>query len=116
MLWEAISLARFAEDTGADAILSVVPYYNRPNQEGLFQHFSAIARSTGLPIILYSVPGRTVVDLQVDTISRLREAHDLCDEHHDVATASLIENWIDEGERRAWFLFEATRRADSSGR
>jgi 4-hydroxy-tetrahydrodipicolinate synthase len=73
---EAISLARFAEDCGADAILSVVPYYNKPNQEGLFQHFSAIARSTGLPIILYSVPGRTVVDLNVDTISRLREAHD----------------------------------------
>jgi 4-hydroxy-tetrahydrodipicolinate synthase len=73
---EAISLARFAEDHGADAILSVVPYYNKPNQEGLFQHFSAIAQSTGLPIILYSVPGRTVVDLQVDTISRLREAHD----------------------------------------
>ena len=73
---EAISLARFAEDTGADGILSVVPYYNRPNQEGMFQHFSAIARSTGLPIILYSVPGRTVVDLNVDTISRLREAHD----------------------------------------
>jgi 4-hydroxy-tetrahydrodipicolinate synthase len=73
---EAISLARFAEDHGADAILSVVPYYNKPNQEGLFQHFSAIARSTGLPIILYSVPGRTVVDLQVDTISRLREAHE----------------------------------------
>ena len=73
---EAISLARFAEDHGADAILTVVPYYNRPNQEGLFQHFSAIARSTGLPIILYSVPGRTVVDLTVDTISRLREAHD----------------------------------------
>jgi 4-hydroxy-tetrahydrodipicolinate synthase len=73
---EAISLARYAEDHGADAILSVVPYYNKPNQEGLFQHFSAIARSTGLPIILYSVPGRTVVDLNVDTISRLREAHD----------------------------------------
>ena len=73
---EAISLARFAEDVGADAILSVVPYYNRPNQEGQFQHFSAIARSTGLPIILYSVPGRTVVDLQVETIARLRDAHD----------------------------------------
>jgi len=73
---EAISLARFAEDHGADAILSVVPYYNKPNQEGLFQHFSAIARSTGLPIILYSVPGRTAVDLNVDTISRLREAHE----------------------------------------
>jgi len=48
--------------------------------------------------------------------ARFREAHDLCDEHRDVATASLIENWIDEGERRAWFLFEATRRGDSSGR
>src|SRR5690606_17339760 len=73
---EAISLARFAEEVGADAILSVVPYYNRPNQEGLFQHFSAIASATGLPIVLYSVPGRTVVDLTVDTIARLRDAHD----------------------------------------
>lgn len=73
---EAISLARFAEEVGADAILTVVPYYNRPNQEGLFQHFSAIASATGLPIVLYSVPGRTVVDLAVDTIARLRDAHD----------------------------------------
>ena len=72
---EAVSLARFAEDTGADAVLSVVPYYNKPNQEGLFQHFSAVARAVGIPIILYSVPGRTVVDLSVDTISRLRDAH-----------------------------------------
>lgn len=73
---EAISLTRFAEDHGADAILTVVPYYNRPSQEGLFQHFSAIAKSTGLPLILYSVPGRTVVDLTVETIVRLRDAHD----------------------------------------
>lgn len=73
---EAISLARFAEEVGADAILTVVPYYNRPNQEGLFQHFSAIANATGLPIVLYSVPGRTMVDLTVDTIARLRDAHD----------------------------------------
>lgn len=73
---EAISLARFAEEVGADAILTVVPYYNRPNQEGLFQHFSAVANATGLPIVLYSVPGRTVVDLAVDTIARLRDAHD----------------------------------------
>ena len=72
---EAVSLARFAEDIGADAILSVVPYYNKPTQEGMFQHFSAIAKATALPIILYSVPGRTVVDLTVDTIARLREAH-----------------------------------------
>ncbi|MHB1111550.1 MAG: 4-hydroxy-tetrahydrodipicolinate synthase, partial [Devosia sp.] len=73
---EAVSLARFAEEVGADAILSVVPYYNKPSQEGLFQHFSAVAGATGLPIILYSVPGRTVVDLTVETIARLRDAHD----------------------------------------
>ncbi|HEV7346347.1 MAG TPA: 4-hydroxy-tetrahydrodipicolinate synthase [Devosia sp.] len=72
---EAISLARFAEDTGADAALSVVPYYNKPNQEGLFQHFSAIAGAVGIPVILYSVPSRTMVDLTVDTIARLRDAH-----------------------------------------
>lgn len=72
---EAVSLAKFAEATGADAVLSVVPYYNKPNQEGLFQHFSAVARAVGIPIILYSVPGRTIVDLTVDTIARLHEAH-----------------------------------------
>ncbi|KFC71108.1 4-hydroxy-tetrahydrodipicolinate synthase [Devosia sp. LC5] len=72
---EAVSLARFAEETGADAVLSVVPYYNRPNQEGLFQHFSAVASAVGIPVILYSVPGRTTVDLTVDTIVRLAEAH-----------------------------------------
>lgn len=72
---EAVSLAKFAEATGADAVLSVVPYYNKPNQEGLFQHFSAVAKAVGIPVILYSVPGRTVVDLTIDTIARLREAH-----------------------------------------
>jgi 4-hydroxy-tetrahydrodipicolinate synthase len=73
---EAVSLTQFAEKIGADAVLSVVPYYNKPTQEGMFQHFSAVAAATALPIILYSVPGRTVVDLTVDTIVRLREAHD----------------------------------------
>ena len=73
---EAVSLAKFAEEIGADAVLSVVPYYNKPNQEGLFQHFSAVAKAVGIPIILYSVPGRTIVDLTVDTIARLRDAHD----------------------------------------
>ncbi|RZL57153.1 MAG: 4-hydroxy-tetrahydrodipicolinate synthase, partial [Sphingomonas sp.] len=72
---EAVSLAKFAEETGADAVLSVVPYYNKPNQEGLFQHFSAVAKAVGIPVILYSVPGRTIVDLTVDTIARLHEAH-----------------------------------------
>lgn len=73
---EAVELTRFAEKAGADAVLSVVPYYNKPTQEGMFQHFSAVAKATSLPIILYSVPGRTVVDLTIDTIARLREAHD----------------------------------------
>ena len=72
---EAVELARFAEEIGADAVLSVVPYYNKPTQEGLFLHFSAVAEATALPILLYSVPGRTVVDLTIDTIARLREAH-----------------------------------------
>lgn len=72
---EAVSLARFAEEIGADAVLSVVPYYNKPTQEGMFRHFSAVAQATGLPILLYSVPGRTVSDLSIDTIARLRDAH-----------------------------------------
>ncbi|MFP9137072.1 4-hydroxy-tetrahydrodipicolinate synthase [Devosia sp. XGJD_8] len=72
---EAVELARFAEKAGADAVLTIVPYYNKPNQEGMFQHFSAVARAVGVPVILYSVPGRTVVDLTVDTIARLHEAH-----------------------------------------
>jgi 4-hydroxy-tetrahydrodipicolinate synthase len=72
---EAVALTRFAEEIGADAILSVVPYYNRPTQEGMFQHFSAVANATKLPILLYSVPGRTAADLTVDTIVRLRDAH-----------------------------------------
>jgi 4-hydroxy-tetrahydrodipicolinate synthase len=72
---EAVALARYAEEVGADAVLTVVPYYNKPSQEGLFQHFSAVAGATGLPVVLYSVPGRTVVDLAVETIARLRDAH-----------------------------------------
>src|SRR5690554_3719572 len=60
---EAVSLARHAERSGADAVLSVVPYYNKPSQEGMFQHFSAVAAAVGIPVILYSVPSRTTVDL-----------------------------------------------------
>ena len=71
---EAISLAQYAESIGADAQLQVVPYYNKPTQEGLFQHFKAIAEATPkLPVILYNVPGRTVADLQHDTVMRLAQ-------------------------------------------
>jgi 4-hydroxy-tetrahydrodipicolinate synthase len=70
---EAIELARFAKEAGADAHLSVVPYYNKPTQEGLYRHFKAIAESVDLPLILYNVPGRTVADLSNDTALRLAQ-------------------------------------------
>jgi len=70
---EAIELAQFAKKVGADYQLQVVPYYNKPTQEGLFQHFSVIAKAVDLPMILYNVPGRTVADLQHDTVLRLTQ-------------------------------------------
>jgi len=70
---EAIELAQFAKKVGADYQLQVAPYYNKPTQEGLFQHFSAIAKAVDLPMILYNVPGRTVADLQHDTVLRLTQ-------------------------------------------
>lgn len=68
---EAIALARFAKEVGADAHLSVVPYYNKPTQEGLYRHYASIAEAVELPLILYNVPGRTVADLTNDTVLRL---------------------------------------------
>ncbi|KJS77074.1 MAG: dihydrodipicolinate synthase [Comamonadaceae bacterium BICA1-1] len=71
---EAIALARFAQQVGADCQLQVVPYYNKPTQEGQYQHFKAIAEACGdLPIMLYNVPGRTVADMQPETALRLAE-------------------------------------------
>lgn len=70
---EAIDLARHAEKAGADAVLVVTPYYNKPNQEGLYQHFKAINDAIGIPIIIYNIPGRSVVDMSVDTMKRLYE-------------------------------------------
>ena len=70
---EAIELARFSKKAGADASLSVVPYYNKPTQEGLYQHFKAIAEAVDMPHILYNVPGRTVADMSNDTALRLAQ-------------------------------------------
>ena len=70
---EAIELTEFAKKAGADMSLSVVPYYNRPTQEGMYRHFKAIAEAVELPILLYNVPGRTVADMSNDTILRLAE-------------------------------------------
>lgn len=71
---EAIYLTQRAEKVGADATLQVAPYYNKPTQEGLFQHFHAVACATHLPVILYSIPGRCGIEIAVDTVNRL--AHD----------------------------------------
>jgi 4-hydroxy-tetrahydrodipicolinate synthase len=70
---EAIELSRFSKDVGAAYSLSVVPYYNKPTQEGLYRHFKAIAEAVDLPMILYNVPGRTVADMANDTVLRLAQ-------------------------------------------
>ena len=70
---EAVELAVHAEKAGADAVLVVTPYYNKPNQEGMFRHFKAVNDAIGIPIIVYNIPPRSVVDLSVDTMKRLFE-------------------------------------------
>jgi 4-hydroxy-tetrahydrodipicolinate synthase len=69
----SISLTKLAEEAGVDGIMLVVPYYNKPNQEGLYQHFKAIAESTKLPILLYNIPGRSSVNMAAETVIRLSE-------------------------------------------
>jgi 4-hydroxy-tetrahydrodipicolinate synthase len=70
---EAISLTKHAEKAGADGVLVVTPYYNKPTQEGLYQHYKSINDNTSLPIIIYNIPGRCVIDMSVDTMARLFE-------------------------------------------
>jgi 4-hydroxy-tetrahydrodipicolinate synthase len=74
---EAIELARHAEKAGADAALVVTPYYNKPTQEGLYQHFKAINDAIGIPILIYNIPGRSVVDMTVETMKRLAELENI---------------------------------------
>ena len=73
---ESIELSRFAQSVGADALLFIAPYYSRPGQEGIFRHFDALAKSVDLPVILYNIPGRTAVNIEIDTVARLKEAND----------------------------------------
>ncbi|MCL6586889.1 MAG: 4-hydroxy-tetrahydrodipicolinate synthase, partial [Anoxybacillus sp.] len=69
----SIDLTKKAEEAGVDAVMIVAPYYNKPNQEGIYQHFKAIAESTPLPVMVYNIPGRSVVNISVETIVRLAE-------------------------------------------
>jgi 4-hydroxy-tetrahydrodipicolinate synthase len=85
---EAIELAQHAEKAGADAVLVVTPYYNKPTQDGLYQHFKAINDAIGIPIILYNIPGRSVIDMSVDTMKRLYELKNIAGVKD--ATASMV--------------------------
>ena len=73
---EAVDFARHAKKAKADAILVVTPYYNKPSQEGLYQHYAAIARAVDLPIIVYNIPGRSIIDMSVETMARLARDFD----------------------------------------
>ncbi len=73
---ESIELSRFAQSMGAAALLFIAPYYSRPGQEGIFRHFDALAKCVDLPVILYNIPGRTAVNIEIDTVARLKEAND----------------------------------------
>jgi 4-hydroxy-tetrahydrodipicolinate synthase len=85
---EAIELSEHAEEAGADAVLVVTPYYNKPTQEGLYQHYKAINDSIGIPIIIYNIPGRSVIDMSVDTMKRLCECKNIAGVKD--ATANVI--------------------------
>jgi len=85
---EAIELAKHAEECGASAVLVVTPYYNKPTQEGLYQHFKAINDGIGIPIIIYNIPSRSVIDMSVDTMKRLFELKNIAGVKD--ATASVI--------------------------
>jgi 4-hydroxy-tetrahydrodipicolinate synthase len=89
---EAVDLARHAEKAGADALLVVTPYYNKPTQEGLFRHFKAVNDAVGIPIIIYNIPPRSVIDMSVETMQRLYELPNIAgvkDATGNVARASL---------------------------
>ncbi len=74
---EAISLSKHAENAGADGVLVVTPYYNKPTQEGLYQHYKAINDNIGIPIIIYNIPSRCVIDMSVDTMAKLFELNNI---------------------------------------
>lgn len=94
---EAIELTRFAKQVGADCSLQVVPYYNKPSQEGIYRHFRAIAEAVDLPMVLYNVPGRTVADLQHDTVLRLAQVPGIVG----------IKEATGDIERAAWLIKQA---------
>ena len=96
---EAIELSRYAKKVGADCTLQVAPYYNKPSQEGMYRHFRAIAEAVDIPLVLYNVPGRTVADLQHDTVLKLAQVDGIIGIKE--ATGNI--------ERAAWLIKQAPR-------
>ena len=96
---EAIELSRFARKVGADCTLQVVPYYNKPTQEGIYRHFKAIAEAVDIPMVLYNVPGRTVADMSVETTLRLAQLPGIIGVKE--ATGNI--------ERAAWLIRQAPK-------
>jgi len=93
---EAIELTRHAKQVGADAALSVAPYYNKPTQDGLYRHFAAIAEAIDLPIVLYNIPGRSIVEISVETMARLAQIPNIVGVKD--ATGNLVRASRDRGE------------------
>jgi 4-hydroxy-tetrahydrodipicolinate synthase len=96
---EAIELSKFAKQAGADCTLQVVPYYNKPTQEGIYRHFKAIAEAVDIPMVLYNVPGRTVADMQHETVLRLAQVPGIVGIKE--ATGNI--------DRAAWLIRQAPR-------
>jgi 4-hydroxy-tetrahydrodipicolinate synthase len=96
---EAIELSRYAQKVGADCTLQVVPYYNKPSQEGIYRHFRAVAEAVDMPHVLYNVPGRTVADVQHDTVIRLAQIPGIVG----------IKEATGDIERAAWLIKHAPR-------
>jgi 4-hydroxy-tetrahydrodipicolinate synthase len=96
---EAIELSKYAKTVGADCTLQVVPYYNKPSQEGIYRHFRAIAEAVQIPVVLYNVPGRTVADVQHDTVLRLAQVPGIVG----------IKEATGDIERAAWLIKQAPK-------
>ena len=96
---EAIELSKYAKTVGADCTLQVVPYYNKPSQEGIYRHFRAIAEAVQIPVVLYNVPGRTVADVQHDTVMRLAQVPGIVG----------IKEATGDIERAAWLIKQAPK-------
>ena len=96
---EAIELTRHAQEAGADGSLQITPYYNKPSQEGLYQHFSTIADNTGLPIILYNVPSRTSVNMYPETVARLQKKTNIVGIKEASGSLQAISEIIDRCEK-----------------